>query len=80
MQQRLDRAAVVHGTATFSHLVEGQREIEDLAGLNPPLPHLLDEIWQVASHQSGPAVQADVSEKQLLAVEFDTVRDADIAN
>ena len=32
-QRRLDRAPLVHGPVTFRHLIEGERQIENLAGL-----------------------------------------------
>src|SRR6516162_10837832 len=44
LQKRLDRAALVHGAVTFRHLIERQRQIEDLAGVDRSV---LDEIDQL---------------------------------
>jgi hypothetical protein len=42
-QQRLDRAALVHRTVALRHLLEGQRKVEDLAGVNLPLPQFVSD-------------------------------------
>ena len=44
------------------------------------LPDLLDQLGQVTANRGGSAVQADVGEEQLLAIELDAVRDADVAD
>jgi hypothetical protein len=36
-QQRLDRAAFVHGAVALGHLFEGQRQVEDSAGIDLPV-------------------------------------------
>src|SRR5260221_10809302 len=56
-QQRLDGAAFVHGAVAFCHLVEGQGQIENLAGVDLPVPHLLDELGQETAHRGGAAVE-----------------------
>ena len=53
-QQRLDRPALVHCAITLRHLIEGQREVEHLAGVDRPLPYELDQLGQVAAHRGGP--------------------------
>jgi hypothetical protein len=79
-QQRLDRAALVHGTVALRHLVERQREVEHLAGVDLPVAHEPDQLGQVLAHWRGAAVQGDMLEEQLLPVERDPLRDADVAH
>src|SRR5438309_3901067 len=38
-QQRLDRAALIHCAVGLRYLVERQGHIEDLAGVDLPVPH-----------------------------------------
>src|SRR5437879_8752537 len=79
-QQRLDRAAFVHRAVPLRHLVEGQGQIEDLAGIDLPLPHEVDHLGQEAAHWSGTAMQMDVRVEELFAFELDSVRDSDEAH
>src|SRR5712671_1073256 len=79
-QQRLDGAALVHGSIAFGHLFERQLEIEDLAGIDGPVLHQLNERGKVAAHRRRTTVQVHVRVEQLCAVEFDAVRDPDIAD
>src|SRR5574337_69570 len=76
-QQRLDRAALVHGAIALRHLVERQSQIEDLAGVDLSVPDQINQLGQEAPHWSRTPVQAYVAEEQLLAVEFNSMRDAD---
>src|SRR5439155_18039727 len=50
-QQRLDRAAFVHRAVAFRHLLERQREVEDLAGIDCPFLDQLDEPRKVRSEE-----------------------------
>jgi hypothetical protein len=59
-QQRLDGAPLVHGAIALRHLVERQREIEDLARIDGPLQDQIDEVWQVSAHGRWTSVQSDV--------------------
>src|SRR4051794_7969840 len=43
-QQRLDRAALVHRPVAFRHLVEGQGQVEDPAGIDLPVPDQVDQL------------------------------------
>src|SRR5437867_9279511 len=79
-QQRLDRAALIHCAVGFRHLIERQGHVEDLAGVDLPVPHQLDQLRQVASHESRTTVKMDVGEEQLLAVKLDPAWDADVAH
>ena len=79
-QQRLDRAPLVHRSISLRHLVEGQREIEDLAGIDDALQDEIDEVWQVSAHRRRAAMQSHVGVEELLAVKADPVRYADEAN
>ena len=54
-QQRLNGAALVHRAVAFGHLVEGQGQVEDLAGIDFPVPHQLDHFGQEAAHRGGTA-------------------------
>src|SRR5882672_4079431 len=38
-QQRLDCAALIHRAVALSNLIEGQGQIEDLAGVDLSIPH-----------------------------------------
>src|SRR5438094_7220734 len=64
-QERLDRAALVHGAVAFGHLVEGQGQVEDLAGVDPSLAHQIDQLGEVAAHGGRATVQMDVGVEQL---------------
>lgn len=77
-QQRLDGTALIHRLVAFGHLVERKRQIEDLAGIDLPLEYEVDQLRQIAPHGSGTAMQMDMREEQLLAVQFDAARGADI--
>ena len=41
-QQRLDRAALVHCAVALRHMIERQRQAEDLLGINLRLPDQID--------------------------------------
>ena len=49
-----DRAALVHCAVALRDLVEWKNEIENLTRIDLAVPHLLDQLGQVASHRSGP--------------------------
>src|SRR3954471_15247504 len=76
-QERLDRAALVHGPVALRRILERKREVEDLPRIDLPAEHELDELGQVAPHRGGSTVQVHLREEQLLAVEVDAVGDAD---
>src|SRR5207249_7163272 len=79
-EQRLDGAALVHGTVALRDLVEGQGQVEDLAGIDLAVPDEVDQLGQEAADRRGTAVQVDVGEEQLLAGELDVMSDADVAD
>src|SRR5260370_39672556 len=76
-QQRLDRAAFVHCSVALRHLFERQRQIEDLAGIDLPVYHEVDQIGEKAPHRRRSAMKTNVRVEQLLAIELDAVWDAD---
>src|SRR6516225_10165684 len=80
LQQRLNGAAFIHRAVALGHLLQRQRQIEDLAGVDLPVQHQLDQLGQVAPHGRGAAVKVNVGEEQLRAVEFHLVRDADVGD
>src|SRR6266404_1352398 len=49
-QQRLDRATLIHRAVTLRDLLERQRQVEDLAGIDLALPHDVDQLGQVATY------------------------------
>src|SRR6266511_2620275 len=79
-EQRLDRAAFVHGAVALGDLLERQGEVEDLAGVDLAVPDEVGQLGQEAAHRRGTAVQVDVGEEQLLSGELDVVGDADGAD
>src|SRR4051794_27903252 len=79
-EEALDGAAFVHRLVALGDLVQGQGEVEDLAGIDPAGQDAVDQVGQVAAYGGGAAAQADVGEEQLLAVDLHLVRDADEAD
>ena len=77
-QQSFNRAALVHRAIPFGHLIEREREVEDLAWVDLPVPNLLDQFWKIASHRRGTTMQMDVGKEQFLAIEIDFMRHTNI--
>ena len=48
-QQRLDRAALVHRAVALRHLLKRQGQVEDLAGVDLPVPDQVDKLGQIAA-------------------------------
>jgi predicted dehydrogenase len=48
-QQRLDGAAFVHGPVALGGLLQGQRQVEDLARVDPAGQHAVDQVGQVGA-------------------------------
>src|SRR6185369_10660798 len=80
MQKRLDGASLVHGPIAFSHLIEGQSQIENLAGIDLAVQHQIDQFRQVATNWSRSTVKMNMRVEQLLAIERDIMRNAYIAH
>jgi hypothetical protein len=76
-QQGFYGAAFVHGFVAFGDLGEGQGEVEDFAGVDGSVQYEFDEVRQIAADGRGAAVEVDVGEEKLLAVELDFVGDPD---
>src|SRR4051794_21110000 len=72
-QERLDGAAFFHGAVALADLLERERQVEDLAGLDGAVADLLHELGQEASHGGGPTVDVDEGEEQLVAGDLDVV-------
>jgi hypothetical protein len=58
----------------FGDLVEWQRQIEDLAGIDSSAPHYIDQLRQEVPHGSRATMTVDGGVEQFLAVQFDPVR------
>src|SRR5579885_1551727 len=80
LEQRLDRAPLVHCAVTFGDFGERQFEIEDLAGLDLALQHAVHEIGEEAPHGRRPAQHALLAVEELPPVESDAVGNADITD
>src|SRR5438128_10183569 len=52
IKQRLDCAALVHCAVSLCHLVEGQSQVEDLAGVDLLAPYKIDQLGQVPANRS----------------------------
>src|SRR5215217_9785744 len=74
-QQRLDRAALVHRAVALRYLLQRQRKVEDLAGVDLPVPDQLDKLRQEAPDRGGTAVQVHVREEQIDARQLHLPRD-----
>src|SRR5207253_2500665 len=77
-QQRLNRSALVHSAVALRHLLQGQFQVENLAGMYLALPDSVNEVRQEAAHRCRAAMQMDFREEQLLAVQLHAVGDADV--
>jgi hypothetical protein len=58
-QDYFDRLPLVHGPVRLRRLFQREVEVEDLAGLDPPLPHPVEQIRQVLGHRGRSALDAD---------------------
>ena len=63
-QQRLDRAMLIHSAVSFRHLIEGQRQIEYLAGIDLFFRDEINQFRKKAAHRGGTAKQVDVLTEQ----------------
>src|SRR6266566_8822755 len=79
-EQHLDGAPLVHGAVALGDLRHGQFQVEDLAGVDLPVPYEVDQRGQVAAHRGWTAVEVNVGEEQSLAVQLDPVRNADVGD
>src|SRR5262249_23076104 len=80
LQKCLDGAALVHRAMALGHLIERQRQVEDFSGIDRPFQYQFDQLGQVPAHRCRSAMQTDVRVEQLLAIELDAVREADVAD
>src|SRR5206468_746322 len=78
-QQRLDRATLIHRAVTLRNLLERQRQVEDLAGIDLARPHEVDQLGQVAAYGGRTTVEVDVREEELLPSDLDAMRNTDRA-
>jgi len=76
-EQHLDGAALVHGAVALGNLRHGQLQVEDLAGVDLPVP---DQVGQEAAHRGGAAEQVDFGEEYLGAGNVNLVVHADEAH
>jgi hypothetical protein len=59
-------------------LVERELEVEDPARVDRTVPDQVDQLGHEPAHRSGPAVQVDVGEEDLLTGQLHTMSDADV--
>src|SRR4051812_13630519 len=59
-EQGLDGAPLVHGPVALGDLLQGQGEVEDLAGLDAAGEDPVDQVGQEAAHGRGAAAQPGV--------------------
>src|SRR4051812_7564691 len=64
MQKRLDGATLVHCPVAFSHLIERQSQIENLAGIDLAVQHQIDQFRQVATNRSRSTVKMNMRVEQ----------------
>src|SRR5215211_6651608 len=76
-QEDLDRLALVHRAVAVGGLVERQRDVEDLAGVDLAVPDEVDQLGQEAPHWGRPAVDMGEAPEQVHAVQRDAMGDAD---
>ena len=72
-QHGLDGAALVHRAIALGDIGERQRQIEDLARIDPALRHQIHEVWKEAAHGSGTAHEAALREEKLRTVQLNAV-------
>src|SRR5919199_1424422 len=70
-EQRLDRPALVHRAVALGRLLQRQRLVEDLAGVNCAVEYKVDEVREVTTHRGRAAVQMDLGEEQLESRQLD---------
>src|SRR5829696_4248506 len=76
-QQRLDCAALVHRAVALRYLLQRQGQVEDLAGVDLPVPDQVDKLGQEAPRRGGTAVQVHMREEELLPRDLYVVEHAD---
>src|SRR5579859_3141010 len=72
--------AAAHAAASVGAPPWASREVEDLPRGDRSRGDQVDELRKIAACGRGPAVQVDVAEEQILAVEMDAVWNTDIAH
>src|SRR3954471_17844356 len=79
-QQRFDRAALVHRAIALGDLPERQRQVEHFAWVNLAVEDQGDQFRKIAAHGCGATEKTDVPEEQVCAIEYDAMRDTDVAD
>src|SRR5271166_5457195 len=79
-QQDFDGAPLVHRPVPLSDVRQRQLKVEHLAGVDLAIEHQVHQVRQEAAHGSRTAHEALLREEQLLPIERDAVRHADIAD
>ena len=76
MSQDLGGGALVHGAVTLGGPVQGEGQVEDLAGLDGAVPDELDQFGQEAPDRGGAAVDVDAGHEEVVSGDGDIMRDA----
>jgi hypothetical protein len=79
-KQSLNGTSLVHGPVALSHLIERQCQVEDFARVDFSVQHEVDQLGQETAHWRGAAMKMNVGEEQFLTLEFDSVRNSDVAH
>src|SRR6516162_5605418 len=79
-QQSLYGATLIHRAVSLRNLVQWQRQVKHLAGFDFSIPHLPDKVRQEAAHRRWTAMKMDVRVEQHLAVQLNSMWDADITH
>src|SRR4051812_25253572 len=77
-KQCFDCSALVHRAVTIGDLLEGQRQVEHLAGIDLPAPDQIDQLRQESANRGGAAMQVNRSEEQLIARQLHIMEDPDV--
>src|SRR6516162_9958101 len=77
-QERLDRAALIHGAIALGNLIQRQHQVEDLAGIDRSIQDKINQLGEKTSHWGGAAVEMNVTIEKLLSIQFHAMWDADV--
>jgi hypothetical protein len=78
LKQGLDSTPLVHRLVAIRCLVEREGQVEDLAGVDPPVPDEVDQPGQEPAHRCRAAVQVHVREEQFVAGQLDVMGDTHV--
>ena len=77
-KQCLYCSAFIHRPVAFRHLLKRQHEVEHFSWVDLPFHYQLNKLWKIAANGCRTTMKMDVSVKQLLAFELNSVRNANV--